>query len=140
MTGEIELAPGVRVTEQGIRLQFARGSGPGGQNVNKVNTKSELWLDLSKIVGLTPRALDRLRKLAGSRLTLMGEIHLSSDSSRTQLGNRKLIFQRLRELIVEAKVQPKPRRPTKPSRGSKQRRLDSKKIRSELKARRSGEI
>jgi ribosome-associated protein len=140
MTGEIELAPGVRVTEHGIRLQFARGSGPGGQNVNKVNTKSELWIDLSKIVGLTPRALDRLRKLAGSRLTALDEIHLSSDSSRTQLGNRKLIFQRLRELIVEAKVQPKPRRPTKPSRGSKQRRLDSKKIRSELKARRSGEI
>ncbi len=116
-----------------------RGSGPGGQNVNKVNTKAELWIELSQIQGLSPRALTRLRHLAGSRLTDRDEIHLSSDALRTQQGNRKHIFQRLRELIVTAQIQPKPRRATKPSRASRQRRLDSKRKRSELKARRSGQ-
>jgi ribosome-associated protein len=137
MTSRIELAPGVAAPEEALFVQFSRGSGPGGQNVNKLNTKAELWLTVAKITGMTPRALDRLRKLAGARLTDRDEIHLSSDSSRTQVGNRKLVFERLRELIVAAQVQPKPRRPTKPSRRAKQRRLDSKRIRSEIKASRS---
>jgi ribosome-associated protein len=137
MTSRIDLAPGVAAPEEALFVQFSRGSGPGGQNVNKLNTKAELWLTVAKITGMTPRALDRLRKLAGARLTDRDEIHLSSDSSRTQVGNRKLVFERLRELIVAAQVQPKPRRPTKPSRRAKQRRLDSKRIRSEIKASRS---
>ena len=137
MSARIELAPGVRAAEHAIRLQFARGGGPGGQNVNKLNTKTELWIELTQIVGLSARALDRLRRLAGARLTDRDEIHLSSDAARTQQANRKLVFQRLRELILAAQVQPKPRKPTKPSRASKRRRLESKRKRSELKARRA---
>lgn len=137
----IELAPGVRVAEDHVRLQYARGGGPGGQNVNKLNTKAELWVPIAAMVGLTDRARDRLKSLAGHRLTLAGEIHLSSDAQRTQAANRENIFQRLRELIIAALHEPKRRRKTKPSRASKLRRLEGKKRRSEVKAKRrySGE-
>lgn len=138
-TGGIELAPGVRIAADGILVQFSRGSGPGGQNVNKVNTKAELWIDLQRIAGISPAALQRLRRLAGQRLTDRDEIHLSSDSHRTQQANRKQIFERLRELIVAAQVQPKHRRPTRPTRASRRRRLESKRKRSDLKAQRSGQ-
>jgi ribosome-associated protein len=136
----IPIAPGVRVQPDGIHVQFARGGGPGGQNVNKLNTKAELWIDLSRIEGMSPRALDRLRRLAGARLTDQDEIHLAGDAARTQGTNRKQIFQRLREMILAAQKEPKPRRPTKPSRASRQRRLDSKRKRSELKADRAGKF
>ena len=134
--GGVELAPGVHVPARSILIQFARGSGPGGQNVNKVNTKAELWIQVNEIHGMTPAALRRLRRSAGQRLTDRDEIHLASDAARTQPANRKLIFQRLRELIVAAQVQPKHRRPTRPTAGSRRRRLESKRKRSELKAQR----
>jgi len=138
--GGVELAPGVSAPARSIRIQFARGGGPGGQNVNKLNTKAELWIQLDDIFGMSAAALRRLRRLAGQRLTDRDEIHLSSDAARTQQANRKLIFQRLRELIVAAQVQPKHRRPTRPTAGSRRRRLESKRKRSELKARRGEEI
>ncbi|MGA3067448.1 MAG: alternative ribosome rescue aminoacyl-tRNA hydrolase ArfB [Tepidisphaeraceae bacterium] len=138
--GGIELAPGVHAAPKSIRVQFARGGGPGGQNVNKLNTKAELWIELNQIHGMTPAALRRLRKSAGQRLTDLDEIHLSSDAARTQHANRKLIFERLRELIVAAQVQPKRRRPTRPTAGSRRRRLESKRKHSELKARRGESI
>jgi len=130
----IELAPGVRISEDEIRLQYARGSGPGGQNVNKVNTKAELWVPISAIMGLTDRAKDRLTKVAGHRLTQAGEIHIASDTQRTQEANRSEVFHRLRELLIIASHEPKRRRKTKPSRAAKQRRIDAKKRRGEVKA------
>ena len=140
VVGGVELAPGVTAPLDALRLQYARGSGPGGQNVNKVNTKAELWLDLARVRGLTAGAMERLRTLAGSRLTTAGEVHLSSDESRSQEGNRSEILRRLREMIVEARREPKRRRKTKPSRASKMRRLDAKRRRGETKARRRGEV
>jgi ribosome-associated protein len=121
-------------------VQFSRGGGPGGQNVNKVNTKAELWLDLRSVAGMTPAALDRLRTLAGRRVTDAGELHLIGETHRTQQGNRDEIFQRLRELIIHAQVEPKRRRKTRPSAGSRQRRLQSKKRRSEIKTMRRGNV
>jgi ribosome-associated protein len=132
----IELAPGVRVAEDDLRLQYARGGGPGGQNVNKLNTKAELWVPVAAMIGLTDRAKERLAGMAGHRLTLAGEIHLSSDTQRTQAANREEVFQRLRELIISAMHEPKRRRKTKPSRASKLRRLEGKKRRGEVKAKR----
>ncbi len=132
----IEVAPGVRIPESGMRLQYSRGSGPGGQNVNKVNTKAELWIAIAAVVGLTDRAKDRLATLAGHRLTASGEIHIASDTRRTQEANRAELFERLRELIITAKHEPKRRKKTRPSRASKQRRLDSKKRRGDVKAKR----
>ncbi len=92
------------------RVGNARGSGPGGQNVNKVNTKAELWVAVTDIVGMTDRARDRLRQFAGRRLTASDAVHLSSDESRSQEGNRQSVIERLRELIVQSIHEPKARR------------------------------
>jgi ribosome-associated protein len=132
----MELGPGVRCGEGGLRLQYARGGGPGGQNVNKLNTKAELWVTISSLIGLDEAAKHRLAKLAGRRLTAAGKIHLSSDTHRTQQMNRSAVLDRLRELIVEAQYQPKRRRKTRPSRASKERRIDAKRIRSGIKSNR----
>ena len=133
----IELAPGVAVPPTVLRLQYARSSGPGGQNVNKLNTKAELWLSLDDLSMLRPTALARLRRLAGRRRVTSGnELHLSSETERTQEGNRAALMQRLRELLIEAMTEPKVRRKTKPSRAAQQRRLETKRRRGEIKSRR----
>jgi ribosome-associated protein len=134
----VEIVPGVRVVESSIRFRYARSSGPGGQNVNKVNTKAELWVSLDDLFGLTPRALDRLKQMAGKRLTGAGEIHIASDTERTQEANRTAVLDRLRALLAQAVHEPKARRKTKPSRASKRRRLDAKRRRGEVKANRRG--
>jgi ribosome-associated protein len=134
--GGIELAPGVRVAPSALRVQFSRSAGPGGQNVNKVNTRAELWLLLNAVEGLSARALDRLVTLAGRRITQAGELHLTCDSERTAEGNRQALFERLRELIVSAAVEPRRRRKTKPTRASKMRRLEAKRRRSDIKSHR----
>jgi ribosome-associated protein len=134
----VELAPQISVPVSAVRWQYARSSGPGGQNVNKVNTKAEVWIPLGEIVGLTARAMERLRSIAGKRLTSLDELHIASDTERTQEGNRAAVMQRVRELLTEAMHEPKPRRKSKPSRAARQRRLDSKRRRSETKARRRG--
>jgi ribosome-associated protein len=131
-----EIAPGVHAPGDALRLQYSRSSGPGGQNVNKVNTKVELWVCLSKVRGMAPDAVDRLRQSAGRRLTALDEIHLVADDHRTQDANRQEVFRRLRELIVQAQVRPRRRRKTRPSASSRKKRLKSKRHRSELKANR----
>lgn len=136
----IELAPGVRVPGDALRVQYSRSSGPGGQHVNKVNTRAEIWVSLPAIgTVIGQRALQRLRELAGaSRLTREDELHLAADESRSQESNRQAAMDRLRELIVRARVEPKPRKRTKPSRAAKARRMDAKRRRGEIKARRRG--
>ena len=134
----MELAPGITAPASAVRWQFARSSGPGGQNVNKVNTKAELWVPVGSISGMTFRAISRLRALAGRRLTIADEIHIAADTERTQESNRAAALQRLRELLIAAAHEPKPRRKTRPSRAAKQRRLDSKRRRSQIKANRRG--
>ena len=89
-----ELAGGVHALPGALRYQFSRGGGPGGQNVNKLNTKAEIWVPISAIIGLTDRARDRLTALAGHRLTQAGEIHIASDTHRTQRANREAVFER----------------------------------------------
>lgn len=135
---EDELVPGVRIPESAMRFQFARSGGPGGQNVNKLNTKAELWVPLAAITGLSERAAGRLRQFAGKRVTGAGEIHLSAETERTQEGNRSAVLERLRHLLRQALHEPKPRKKTKPSKAAKRRRLEAKRMRSEVKSRRSG--
>jgi len=134
----IELAPGVFAPESAIRFQYARSSGPGGQNVNKVNTKAELWVTAAAIEGLTDSARDRLRTLAGRRWTAAGEIHVAADTERRQALNRDEALARLRALLLEAIHEPKKRRRTKPTRASKRRRIEGKRHRGEIKANRRG--
>ena len=134
----IQLAPRVTVAASAMRLQYSRSGGPGGQNVNKVNTRVQLWVPLSAIAGLTEAALHRLKSLAGSRLTIAGELHITAETERTQERNRQAVLDRLRELILTAVKEPKRRKKTKPSRGARERRLKGKRQRSEIKARRQG--
>jgi len=131
------LPGGVRLPAGALRIQSARSSGPGGQNVNKLNTKMELWIHPASIQGLREDALGRLIVLAGHNLTASGEIHLSSQSERSQEQNRRTLMEKLRKLILSAMVRPKSRRPTRPTAGSKARRLTAKRIRGEKKSQRA---
>jgi ribosome-associated protein len=136
IAGGIEVGPGVRVSAGALRVQFARSGGPGGQNVNKVNSKVQFWVAVADLTGLSAPAAARLRVLAGSRLTAADEIHITSEEHRTQPANRREAMERLRELIVEAQRQPKKRRKTKPGRAARERRLAGKRQRSEIKSQR----
>ncbi|MCG2841968.1 aminoacyl-tRNA hydrolase [Sandaracinobacter sp. RS1-74] len=134
MTGWLEFAPGLAIHEDELAFRFVRASGPGGQNVNKVSTAAELRFDLAGSPSLPPPLKARAAKLAGSRFTDAGEILIFAERFRTQGANREDAVQRLMELLAAAAVIPKKRRPTKPTMGSKTRRLDSKKRRSGVKS------
>jgi ribosome-associated protein len=134
--GRIELAPGVTIPESAIRLQYSRSSGPGGQNVNKVNTRAQLWAPIAAISGLSESAIERLRGIAPSRITAEDEILIEAEVERTQEGNRQAVFDRLRDLIEQARKEPKRRRRTKPSRAAKERRVKAKRQRGEVKSKR----
>lgn len=135
----IDLAPNVRVPTWAVRVQYSRSGGPGGQNVNKLNTKAEVWVRLDDLApSLSHRAMARLEQLAGRRLTNQRELHFSSEMHRSQERNRREAMQRLRELLIAALKEPKVRRKTKPSRAAKERRLQAKRRRSDIKARRQG--
>ncbi|WP_428940027.1 alternative ribosome rescue aminoacyl-tRNA hydrolase ArfB [Fontivita pretiosa] len=136
--GRIPIAPGVFVSPSGLRMQFSRAGGPGGQNVNKLNTRAELWVRLDAISGLSNRALARLRAAAGTRLTDAGEIHLVSQSRRSQQANRQEVLDRLRQLVLAARHEPKPRHKTRPTRSAIQRRMQAKRRRGQLKIERRG--
>ena len=123
------------IDEKNIDIAFVRASGPGGQNVNKLSTAAQLRLDVSRI-GLVPDVLTRLTTLAGQRMTKDSVIVIHAQRFRTQERNRADALDRLLELMREAAVRPKPRRATKPTFGSKVRRLEGKKRRSDVKAKR----
>ena len=132
----IPIAPGISLAESALRFTFSRSGGPGGQNVNKLSTKAILTVRVEDLAEVLPTwALKRLVIHAGSRLAGDGErIILTDSSSRSQHANRQACIAKLRVMVVEAMNRPKRRRPTKPSRGSIQRRLDAKRHRAKRKA------
>jgi ribosome-associated protein len=128
-----EIAPGLVVPDDEIAIEYIRSPGPGGQNVNKVATAVQLRFDVAHSSVLDDWTRTRLATLAGRRLTKDGVLVLAAHRHRTQEANRRDALERLAALIAEARLRPKARRPTRPTRGSKERRLEGKKQRTEVK-------
>jgi ribosome-associated protein len=131
----LEVTPTLVIPDTDLSFAFVRASGPGGQNVNKLSSAAQLRFDTRRIA-LADDVAARLNRLAGQRMTKDGVIVIHAQRFRTQERNRADAIDRLLQLLREASIRPTPRRATRPTLGSKQRRLEGKKRRSDVKARR----
>jgi ribosome-associated protein len=128
----IQITPTIGIEEREFEERFIRASGPGGQNVNKVSSAVELRFNVAAS-GLPAEVKERLINIAGARITSDGDLLIDSREYRTQAQNREAARARLAALIRLAAVRPKKRRPSKPTKSSKEQRLKSKKQRGEIK-------
>ncbi|WP_046863709.1 alternative ribosome rescue aminoacyl-tRNA hydrolase ArfB [Microvirga massiliensis] len=133
----IHITESAWIREEELEENFVRGSGPGGQNVNKVSSAVQLRFNVRAAPGLSEELKSRLERLAGSRLSAEGILVISAQRYRTQEANRADARERLFELIRRAAERPKTRRPTRPTLASKRRRLEEKSRRGEAKRRRN---
>ena len=132
----LQVTSTIAIEESELDEQFVRASGPGGQNVNKVATAVQLRFDVDRSPSLSDELKQRLRAIAGSRMTTDGVLVIDARRHRTQADNRQDARDRLAQLIRQAAVRPKRRHKTKPTAASKERRLTTKRQRADTKRRR----
>jgi ribosome-associated protein len=133
MSEPLHIGPSVLVPAEAIAFRAVRSSGPGGQNVNKVASKVELRVDLARVVGLPAGARARLLALAASRLDALGQLVVTSQKTRDQSRNLEDAREKLRALVLRSLATPRPRRGTRPTKASRERRLAAKRLASERK-------
>jgi ribosome-associated protein len=129
----LKITDNIFIDEKQIRFDFVRSSGPGGQHVNKTSTAVQLRFDVKNCRYLSEDIIKRVKRLAGKRITMEGELIIFARSFRSQEKNRADALERLVQLIKKAAKPVKVRRKTKPSQASRKRRIENKKHRSELK-------
>jgi ribosome-associated protein len=133
---ELDLGNGVIVPGRLLRATASRSSGPGGQNVNKVETRVTIEADVDALP-LTEEQKELVRRRLATRINRAGYLHVTSQAERSQIANRDRALDRMEELLRDALHEQKPRRPTRVSRGHKEKRLESKKRHAEKKRLRS---
>lgn len=132
----LRVTPSLLIDESALEERFVRSSGPGGQNVNKVASAVELRFDPSRVAAITDEIRERLRTLAGSRMTADDVVVIDARRFRTQARNREDARERLADLLRQALIRPPRRRKTRPTRTSVEKRMESKRHRSQAKRRR----
>jgi ribosome-associated protein len=132
----IQVTHDIAIDEGELVFAFTRSPGPGGQNVNKVETGVQLRFDVRRCAALPPPVKERLRRIAGKRLTGEGVMIINAHRFRSQLRNRQDAVERLVELLRQAAVPPRSRRATRPSEAAVRRRLEGKRRRAQLKRQR----
>ncbi len=127
------MPPTIEIPRDRVQVKFSRSGGPGGQNVNKVETQVEIRIDLQDADWIPSRVLERMRVLYSGKITQSDELIIVSNRHREQRRNLEDCFEKLQSWLQEASKVPKKRRPTKPTQASKKRRLDQKRKRSAVK-------
>jgi ribosome-associated protein len=130
----------IHIPEEVVQFVFSRSSGPGGQNVNKVNTQATAILDIQTCGLFSPEQQNLLFKKLANRIDKQGQLQMSSSRYRFQNANRQDVMARMNRLIASTLAKPKPRRPTKIPNAAKRKRLEQKKYRSAMKKQRSTRV